>query len=117
MFLRIALAIGTATALGVATAAPPSPVPTPAAAPVSSVTLFEKPNFQGRSMTFQFGTASLNAVGFNDLAQSVKVVGPRDWVLCEGRNFLGRCIRVHQKEKDLKRLKFSALASSVYPVR
>jgi len=95
----------------VALAAPPS-VPLPP----SSITLFEKPNFQGRSMTFDHRVASLNAVGFNDLAQSVKISGKQDWVLCESRNFLGRCIRVHEKEKDLKRQKFTSLASSIYEV-
>jgi len=88
----------------------------PAPLPPSNITLYEKPNFQGRSMTFSSRVASLNAVGFNDVAQSVKIDGPRDWVLCESRNFLGRCIRVHLKEKDLKRQKFSGLASSIYPV-
>jgi hypothetical protein len=93
-----------------------APARTPAPLPPSKITLYEKPNYQGRSMTFSNRVASLNAVGFNDVAQSVKIDGPRDWVLCEGRNFLGRCIRVHLKEKDLKRQKFSGLASSIYPV-
>lgn len=90
--------------------------PAPAPLPPSNITLYEKPNFQGRSMTFSSRVASLNAVGFNDVAQSVKIDGKRDWVLCESRNFMGRCVRVHLKEKDLKRLKFSGLASSIYPV-
>jgi hypothetical protein len=107
----IILALAGACGLSaVAFAAGPVPLPP------SSITLYEKPNFQGRSMTFSTRVASLNAVGFNDLAQSVKIDGKRDWVLCEGRNFLGRCIRVHLKEKDLKRQKFSGLASSIYPV-
>lgn len=90
--------------------------PTPAPLPRSKITLYEKPNFQGRSMTFEFRVPSLNAVKFNDAAQSVKIDGLRDWVLCESRNFMGRCIRVHLKEKDLKRQNFSGLASSIYPV-
>jgi hypothetical protein len=90
--------------------------PTPAPLPRSKITLYEKPNFQGRSMTFEFRVPSLNAVKFNDTAQSVKIDGLRDWVLCESRNFQGRCIRVHLKEKDLKRQNFSGLASSIYPV-
>jgi hypothetical protein len=90
--------------------------PTPAPLPRSKITLYEKPNFQGRSMTFEFRVPSLNAVKFNDMAQSVKIDGLRDWVLCESRNFQGRCIRVHLKEKDLKRQNFSGLASSIYPV-
>lgn len=107
----IILAVATACGLSLAAlAAGPAPLPP------SSITLYEKPNFQGRSMTFSSRVASLNAVGFNDLAQSVKIDGKRDWVLCEGRNFLGRCIRVHLRERDLKRQKFSGLASSIYPV-
>lgn len=104
--------------IGAAIAAPPPGFLPLAAKPpqLSTITLFEKPNFQGRSMTFEHRVASLNAVGFNDLAQSVKVSGKQDWVLCESRNFLGRCIRVHLKETDLKRQKFSVLASSIYPV-
>jgi len=90
--------------------------PTPAPLPPSKITLYEKPNFQGRSMTFEFRVPSLNALKFNDAAQSVKIDGLRDWVLCEGRNFQGRCIRVHLKEKDLKRQNFSGVASSIYPV-
>jgi hypothetical protein len=90
--------------------------PMPAPLPRSKITLYEKPNFQGRSMTFEFRVPSLNAVKFNDTAQSVKIDGLRDWVLCESRNFQGRCIRVHLKEKDLKRQNFSGLASSIYPV-
>jgi hypothetical protein len=116
MSMRLKVLAGAAVlaaVTGVAALAAPTP---PAPLPPSTITLFEKPNFQGRSMTFEHRVPSLNAVGFNDLAQSVKISGKRDWVLCESRNFLGRCIRVHEKEKDLKRQKFSGLASSVYEV-
>lgn len=115
-----AVAIASAAFGLVALAAPLPGMPqyaAPAQAVASKITLFEKPNFQGRSMTFERRVASLNAVGFNDIAQSVKIEGPRDWVLCESRNFLGRCIRVHVKEKDLTRQKFTSLASSIYPVQ
>ncbi len=85
--------------------------------PPSELTVFEKPNFQGRSLTFQHQVASMAALGFNDLSTSVKINGQRDWVLCEHRNFMGRCVRVHLKEKDLKRQKFTGVVSSAYPVR
>lgn len=109
--MAVAAAAGASLVLSAIAAAP-----TPAALPPSKITLYEKPNFQGRSMTFEFRVPSLNAVKFNDTAQSVKIDGLRDWVLCESRNFMGRCIRVHLKEKDLKRQNFSGLASSIYPV-
>ena len=123
-FVLMASAVSVASvAFGLVALAAPLPgvpqyaAPAPTQATPSKITLFEKPNFQGRSMTFERRVASLNAVGFNDTAQSVKIEGPRDWVLCESRNFLGRCIRVHVKEKDLTRQKFTSLASSIYPVQ
>ena len=90
--------------------------PAPALAP-TEITIYEKPNFQGRSLTFTNRVPSLAAVGFNDLPSSVKIKGTRDWVLCEHRNFFGRCVRIHLKEKDLKRQKFIGVASSMYPVQ
>lgn len=109
-----AIAVGVAIAAVGAQASPGKPtVPLPP----SELTVFEKPNFQGRSMTFQHQVASFAAVGFNDLATSVKISGQRDWVLCEHRNFMGKCVRVHLKEKDLKRQKFTGVVSSAYPVR
>jgi hypothetical protein len=115
MLRRLTIVLAGAATIGAslglsAFAAAPAPLPR------SKITLYEKPNFQGRSMTFEFRVPSLNAVKFNDTAQSVKIDGLRDWVLCESRNFMGRCIRVHLKEKDLKRQNFSGLASSIYPV-
>ncbi|MEQ1755568.1 MAG: beta/gamma crystallin-related protein [Micropepsaceae bacterium] len=121
ILLAGSVSIATAILAFAAIAAPPPGVvqfatPAQALPAPTKITLFEKPNFQGRSMTFERRVASLNAVGFNDAAQSVKIEGRRDWVLCESRNFLGRCIRVHLKEKDLMRQKFTSLASSIYPV-
>ena len=117
MLLRMAITLAGAAAVGTCLAfAALAATTTPAPLPPSKITLYEKPNFQGRSMTFERRAPSLNAVGFNDTAQSVKIDGLRDWVICESRNFMGRCIRVHLKEKDLKRLNFSGIASSIYPV-
>jgi len=91
-----------------------------AAAPPPSdatqITVYDQPNFKGTAMTFDRRVASLAAVNFNDRAASVKIQGSRDWVLCEHRNFFGKCVRVHLKEKDLKRLKIEGQVSSLYPV-
>jgi len=48
---------------------------------------------------------------------SVRITGARDWVLCEHRNFMGKCVRVRAKEKDLRRLQIGGQVSSLYPVR
>lgn len=87
----------------------------PTVPPTTSITVFDQPNFQGRSMTFERSVPSLAALDFNDLPRSVRIKG-RDWVLCEHRNFMGKCVRVRAKEKDLKRLKIAGQVSSLYPV-
>jgi len=83
----------------------------------SAIVVYEQPNFKGRAMTFTGYVPSMAAKQFNDVAASVQIVGKRDWVLCEHRNFMGRCVRVRAKEKDLRRLQFAGQVSSLYPVR
>ncbi|MBP6014530.1 MAG: beta/gamma crystallin family protein [Alphaproteobacteria bacterium] len=108
-----------ATALLVAGAALAQPVlsTTPAALPPTVITVFDQPNFKGRALTFEQSVPSLAKLQFNDVIASVQIKGARDWVLCEHRNFMGKCVRVHMKEKDLKRLKINGQVSSLYPVR
>lgn len=110
----IAIGVAAATACGTLSvlAAPNMNAPLPTA-----ITVYEKPNFKGRSLKFDRSVPSLAAVDFNDLAASVKIDGKRDWVLCEHRNFMGKCVRVRAKEKNLKRLKIDGKVSSLYPVR
>jgi len=110
----IAIGVVVATACGTLSvlAAPNMTAPRPTA-----ITVYEKPNFKGRSLTFDRSVPSLAAVDFNDLTASVKIDGKRDWVLCEHRNFMGKCVRVRAKEKNLKRLKIDGKVSSIYPVR
>jgi hypothetical protein len=88
------------------------------AAPVapSAIVVYEQPNFKGRALTFERAVPSMAARQFNDMAASVQITGARDWVLCEHRNFMGRCVRVRAKEKDLRRLQMGGQVSSLYPV-
>lgn len=95
----------------------PSNVSTAVATPSpTTIIVYELPNFKGSTLTFERRVASLAALSFNDKIASVKIKGTRDWVLCEHRNFMGKCVRVHMKEKDLKRLKIAGQVSSLYPV-
>jgi hypothetical protein len=116
--LKIGLVAGLVVTAGIAASvAFAAPSSTPASAPPPTViTVYELPNFKGQSLTFERRVPSLAALSFNDKTTSVKINGQRDWVLCEHRNFMGKCVRVHLKERDLKRLKFSGMASSLYPV-
>lgn len=90
-------------------AATPAPQPT-------SIVVYDKPNFAGRALTFDRSMPSLAAINFNDQPASVQIKGSRDWVLCEHRNFMGRCVRIRAKERDLKRLKINGQVSSLYPM-
>lgn len=102
-------AVGALSAVAAVPAGPPKPPPP------TSIIVFDKPNFKGRSMTFDQRVASMAAVQFNDVTASVQIKG-RDWVLCEHRNFMGKCVRIRGKERDLKRLKIDGQVSSLYPV-
>lgn len=116
---KFVVAAAAAAALVVAGAALAQPILTtaPAAPAPTVITVFDQPNFKGRAMTFQQSVPSLAKLQFNDVIASVQIKGSRDWVLCEHRNFMGKCVRVHLKEKDLKRLKINGQVSSLYPVR
>jgi hypothetical protein len=102
----VAIAMGTTVLAAVA----------PAAGQPTMVTVYDQPNFKGRSMTFEKSVPSLAALDFNDQVRSLTIKGQRDWVLCENRNFMGRCVRVHGKASNLKRQKMDGLVSSLYPV-
>lgn len=115
IFGALAIAAGIAAGVAFAAAGTP-PVSAPTAPPPTVITVFELPNFKGQSLTFERRVPSLAALSFNDKTTSVRINGRRDWVLCEHRNFMGKCVRVHLKEKDLKRLKIAGQVSSLYPV-
>jgi hypothetical protein len=106
--------------LGVLPALAAPPLPVSATAPAQPrptiITIYDQPNFKGRALTFEKSVPSLAALDFNDKVGSVQIKGQRDWVLCEHRNFMGRCGRVHAKANNLKRIKLEGLVSSLYPV-
>ena len=82
----------------------------------TQITVFEFPNYQGRKLVFERSVPSLAALDFNDRVGSVQIKGPRDWVLCEHRNFMGTCARIRGKANTLKRFKLDGKVSSLYPV-
>lgn len=90
-------------------------LPPPTGRP-TKITVYELPNYKGRKMEFERSVPSLAALQFNDRVASVQIKGPRDWVLCEHRNFMGRCGRIRAKAANLKRIKLEGMVSSLYPV-
>jgi Beta/Gamma crystallin len=116
-FAAAAAAVVVVASAAVAVAQPYYPAAaTMAPPPPTVITVFDQPNFKGRTLVFDRSVPSLAKLNFNDVIASVQIKGTRDWVLCEHRNFMGKCVRIRAKEKDLKRLKINGQVSSLYPV-
>jgi hypothetical protein len=98
-----------APAVAVPPAAPAAPVPL-------SITLFDKENYQGRTVKLTAATPNLAVQQFEDKVASFEVTGAGDWVLCENRNYGGRCVRVQSKAGDMRVVQLFARVSSLYPV-
>ena len=62
----------------------------PITAAAAEITLFEGPNFQGRSITFTTDDSNLDPTGFNDRASSI-VVRDGVWEGCSDAYFQGGC--------------------------
>jgi Beta/Gamma crystallin len=63
--------------------------------------LYDQPNYRGRVMRYKAAAAILS--GFTNRAQSV-TIGKGVWELCEGTNWIGRCVTLEQSVPDLSRV-------------
>jgi Beta/Gamma crystallin len=61
------------------------------------ITLFERPDFQGRRLTIRGTMSNLDRTDFNDRAESIAV---RDgvWEVCSDAHFNGQCVRLQLGE-------------------
>ena len=78
-----------------------------------SATLYELPNFQGRSVTITDSTPDLGRWRFNDRAQSAKFEGR--WRVCEHDQFKGRCQEISGAVVDLTTYGLFGQISSMEP--
>ena len=78
------------------------------------ITLYELPNFEGRSVSFFADAPNLSDQRFNDLAQSARIRG--SWRLCEDRDYRSRCEPFADDVPDLGRFNFGGRISSVQQV-
>lgn len=78
-----------------------------------TATLYELPNYQGRSVTITGPAADLGDWRFNDRAQSARFSGP--WRVCEHDEFEGRCQEVRGDVPDLTQYGMMAQISSMEP--
>lgn len=110
VLISLALAVGQAFA-----ATPPKAVPPLAPSGPLTIVIYDQPDFKGRSTTLTQPTPDLASLAFDDKVASFKVTGAGDWVLCENRNYTGRCMRVQAEAGDLTQLRMVGRVSSLYP--
>jgi hypothetical protein len=90
---------------------------TPVAAPAApSVIVYDQPNFKGQALTIAAATPDLATLKFDDKIASLSISGGGDWVLCENKNYTGRCVRVQSQADNLNLLQLGGRVSSLYPV-
>lgn len=79
----------------------------------AAATLYELPNFQGRSVTITQSAPDLGDWRFNDRAQSARFQGR--WLICEHDDFRGRCQEVRGDVADLTTYGLMGQISSLAP--
>jgi hypothetical protein len=103
-----------------ASAAMAAPAARPAAAPAAPVPLeivvYDKPEFQGKALRIGKPVPDLAVLKFDNKVASLKIFGAGDWVLCENKNYQGRCARVAMEAVNLKLQNLNDRVSSLYPV-
>jgi hypothetical protein len=80
------------------------------------VELYTGTGFSGQSRYFPGAEDNLARRGFNDAANSIRVLGGGAWQLCDDAGFGGRCAYVNGDEPDLSRLGLGNRISSMRPV-
>jgi len=80
------------------------------------VELFAGPGFSGPSRYFPGAEDNLDRRGFNDAANSIRILGGGAWQLCDDAGYRGRCVYVNRDEPDLARLGLGNRLSSMRPV-
>jgi len=84
----------------------------PLTASAAEITLFEEPNFQGRSMTFSGEAGNLDPIGFNDRASSI-IVRDGVWEGCVDAYFQGACTQLRPGEYPQLDRRFNHSISSL----
>jgi hypothetical protein len=76
----------------------------------SSITLYDLPNYQGGSRTYNSSVNNLNDIGMNDRAQSARVQGR--WRICQDASLRGRCAEINGDQPNLATIGMTAAISS-----
>ena len=113
LFLATACVVPSAAAQAAAPAAPPAAPSAPV--PLETV-VFDKSDYMGTSLRIERAIVVLGTLKFDNKVASLQIMGAGDWVLCENRNYQGRCARVQLQAGNLKLFQLNDRVSSLYPV-
>jgi hypothetical protein len=105
-----------APAAGTTPAAPTATAPAPVAPVPLEIVVYDKPDYKGASLRIARAVADLTPMKFDNKVASLQILGAGDWVLCENRNYQGRCARVQLQAGNLKLFQLNDRVSSLYPV-
>lgn len=113
----IMVACTVALAATSAMAATPPAAPAVPAAPVPlQIVVYDQNDFKGNALTISTPVPDLGVLKFDNKVASLLIKGAGDWVLCENKNYTGRCARVQSQAVNLKLFALNDRVSSLYPV-
>lgn len=115
--VRPVLTLAVAVVLAVIPFARASTTPVAPEGPVPlAIVVYDQPSFKGQSLRIEQAVPDLAVLKFDNKAASFEIQGTGDWMLCENRNYGGRCVRGSAKADDLRVLQLFGRVSSLYPV-
>jgi hypothetical protein len=97
-------------------AAPPGKAPAATPPVPLEIVVYDQPEYKGRSIRIGKAVPDLGRLNFDNKVASLEIFGAGDWVLCEHRNYQGRCARVAMRAVNLKLQNLIDRVSSLYPV-
>jgi len=80
-----------------------------------TITLYDQPNYQGRSVVIDTDAENLDWVNFNDMASSIRVSGGQ-WEVCIDASYRGSCQVIDSDLPNMTQWAFNDRISSIRPV-
>jgi hypothetical protein len=115
--LATALLVSSAISVAAPSGKAPAAAPVAPVAPVPlEIVVYDQADFKGTSQRFGKPVPDLAPFKFDNKVASLQIFGAGDWVLCENKNYQGRCARVAMQAVNLKLQNLNDRVSSLYPV-
>ena len=81
----------------------------------ASITLYDQPNYQGRSVVIETDAENLDWLNFNDMASSIRISGGQ-WEVCVDASYRGSCQVIDSDLPNMTQWAFNDRISSIRPV-